>query len=125
MGKKKRKPKARGYVRPSRARSRSGWSIHELVELTGVPARTIRSYFTARVLPRSPFKGPGTPYQRSQLVALLAIRRWREEEELPLAEIRKRLLGMSVRELELASRQAHRDRTARRCARQPSSSATA
>jgi DNA-binding transcriptional MerR regulator len=96
----KRKPKARGYVRPSRARSRSGWSVRQLAELTGVPVRTIKSSVSARVLRRSPFKGPGTPYQRPQLLALLAIRQLREVEELSLAEIRKRLQGMSAKELE-------------------------
>jgi DNA-binding transcriptional MerR regulator len=79
---------------------KAGWSLAQLVQVAGVPARTIRLYLQERVLARPPFKGTATRYQRSHLLALLVIRRLRESENLSLAEIRKRLNGMSAKELE-------------------------
>src|SRR5450432_1399245 len=75
FGRKKRRPKRRGYVRPSRAKPKTGWTLGELAGLGGIAARTIRAYLRQGVLPRPPFMGSATRYQRRQLVWLLAIRR--------------------------------------------------
>jgi DNA-binding transcriptional MerR regulator len=99
MGRRKRR-KRRGYVRPSRASPKQGWSSRQLAQLSGTPLRTIRQYLQRGVLPRSPFKGSATRYQRRQLLALLAIRRLRATDRLSLAEIRKRLLALSESEVE-------------------------
>jgi DNA-binding transcriptional MerR regulator len=96
----RKKPQRRGYVRPSRAKPKVGWSVHELAQLTGVTVRTIREYLKTGVLPRSPFKGAATRYQRPQLLCLLAIRRLRATRRMPLPEIRKRVRAYSPRELE-------------------------
>jgi len=96
----KRKPKRRGYVRPSRAQPKTGWSLRQLANLSGVTARTIRLYMQRDVLPRPPFLGSATRYQRRQLLCLLAIRRLLVSEKLTLASIRTRLQALSAPELE-------------------------
>jgi hypothetical protein len=68
--------------------------------------RCIRLYLELRVLPRPPFKGSATRYQRGHLLALLAIRRLRAAERLELAAIRARLQGMSAKELEAFATQS-------------------
>ena len=100
MPRRKKKPKRRGYVRPSRAKPKAGWSLRELSALTGVAARSIRLYLQRELLPRPPFMASATRYHRSQLVWLLAIRRLRAAEKLTLAAIRTRLLALSAPELE-------------------------
>jgi len=101
----RRKPKRRGYVRPSRARTKVGWSLRELASLAGTSARAVRLYLQRELLPRPPFKGSATRYERRHLVRLLVIRRLRATERLALAEIRTRLRTLSDAELEsLAAR---------------------
>src|SRR5690349_2160228 len=85
----RKRPKP-GYVRPSRARAKTGWSLSELAALTGVAPRTLRLYLQRGVLPRPPFAGTATRYQRRELLWLLATRRLLETEKLSLAEIRAR-----------------------------------
>jgi len=67
--------------------------------LSGVAARTIRLYLQRAVLPRPPFMGSATQYQRRHLVHLLAIRRLRAEK-LTLAAIRTRLQALAAPDLE-------------------------
>lgn len=96
----RRKPKRRGYVRPSRAKPKTGWSLRQLSGLTGIAVRTIRLYLQRQVLPRPPFKASATRYERRELLYLLAIRRLRVTERLSLAAIRARLQTLSPPELE-------------------------
>jgi DNA-binding transcriptional MerR regulator len=95
-----KKPKRRGYVRRSRARPKVGWSLRELARLTGISPRTLRLYLQKQVLPRAPFSGSATRYQRRHLLSLLAIRRLRTREGLDLAAIRTRLAALPAPELE-------------------------
>ena len=99
MARRRRKPKRRGYVRPSRARKHPGWSLRELARLTEVSERTLRLYRERGVLPPSPFKGAATRYQRSHLLWVLGVRRGLQEG-LTLAQIRPRLQSMRAPELE-------------------------
>jgi DNA-binding transcriptional MerR regulator len=96
----RRRPKRRGYVRPSRATPKIGWSLRELAGLSGVAVRTIRMYLQRGVLPPPPFMGSATRYQRQHLVRLLAIRRLRVDEKLTLDAIRTRLAALSSEQLE-------------------------
>jgi DNA-binding transcriptional MerR regulator len=96
----RKKRRRRGYVRKSRATPQTGWTARELAQLSGISLRTLRMYLQRGVLPRSPFKGAATRYQRSQLLWLLAIRRLREQEHLELDAIRARLTALAPEELE-------------------------
>ena len=100
MPRRRKRPKRRGYVRPSRAKPKTGWSLRELAHLSGIPPRTIRLYLQRGVLPRPPFMGSATRYQPRHLVWLLAIRRLRTTERLTIATIRTRLQALSTPELE-------------------------
>jgi hypothetical protein len=88
----RKRPKRRGYVRPSRAKAKAGWTLHDLAAFSGTTVRTIRLYLQRGVLPRPRFMASATRYQRRHLVCLLAIRRLRATENLTLAAIRTRLL---------------------------------
>ena len=96
----KYKRKRPGYVRPSRAIAKQGWSLRELARLSGTTPRSIRSYLAKGVLPRSPFLGTATRYDRRQLLWLLALRRLRVAEQLSLAASASRLQALSPAELE-------------------------
>jgi hypothetical protein len=96
----KRKPKRRGYVRLSRAKSKAGWSLPQLGALVGLAPRSLRLYLRSRVLPPAGFKGSATRYQRPHLVRLVAARRLIATEKLSLAEIAKRFAKLSPTELE-------------------------
>lgn len=99
-GRRRKKPKRRGYVRPSRAKPKTGVTLAQLSGLSGVAVRTIRVYMRRGVLPRPPFKGSATRYHRREIMWLLAIRRLRDAEKLPLAAIRTRLQALPPLELE-------------------------
>lgn len=104
-GRRKKRRKRRGYVRPSRARPKTGWSLVQLAQLSGTSARTIRLYVQRDLIPRPPFAGSATRYQRRQLTWLCAVRRLRADEKLGLAAIRTRLHALAASELEaLATR---------------------
>ncbi len=94
------KRKRRGYVRPSRAKQKHGWSLRELSALSGISPRNVRAYLQRKLLPRAAFQASATRYDRRQLLWLLALRRLRESERLPLTRIRSRLEAMSPAELE-------------------------
>jgi DNA-binding transcriptional MerR regulator len=96
----KKRPKRPGYVRRSRAAPKTGWSLRELAALAGVSARTVRLYLHSEVLPRPPFKGSATRYQRRELLRLCAIRHLRSTEKLELKAIRARLNALTAPELE-------------------------
>src|SRR5687768_15865926 len=90
-GRRKRRPKRRGYVRPSRAAPKAGWSLRQLAQLGGIAPRTLRVYLQRGVLPRPPFRGSATRYERRQVLWLCAIRHLLGTERLTLAAIRTRL----------------------------------
>jgi DNA-binding transcriptional MerR regulator len=98
-GRRRRKPKRRGYVRRSRAQPKTGWTLRELGQLTGVTPRALRLYLQRRVLPAPPFKGSATRYQRKHALCVLAIQRWLTESQT-LAQIRPRLHALDPQELE-------------------------
>jgi hypothetical protein len=98
--KRKKRRKRRGYVRPSRAKAKTGWSRRELALLTGISLRTIRLYQQRRVLPSVPFRGSATRYQREHLLALLAIKRLRATQPGELDDTRARLAAFTPAELE-------------------------
>jgi DNA-binding transcriptional MerR regulator len=100
MRRQNKKRKRRGYVRPSRATPKSGWSLRVLAALSGVAKRTIQNYLQRNVMGRPRFMGPATRYQRAHLVSLLAIRRLRATEKLALDAIRTRLASFSELNLE-------------------------
>jgi DNA-binding transcriptional MerR regulator len=67
--------------------------LNELCERTGVTPRTVRYYIQQGLLPSPGQSGPGAKYDRGHLSRLLLIRRL-QQDHLPLAEIRKRLVHL-------------------------------
>src|SRR6188474_3245751 len=81
------------------------YTLTELSSLAGVTPRTIRYYLAQGLLPAVGQSGPGAKYDDRHLARLRLIRRL-QAEHLPLAEIRRRLDGLSegdIRELAGAS----------------------
>jgi DNA-binding transcriptional MerR regulator len=77
------------------------YSLTELADLAGVTPRTVRYYLAQGLLPAVGQSGPGAKYDDRHLARLRLIRRL-QAEHLPLAEIRRRLDGLSegdIREL--------------------------
>ncbi|MFO1538889.1 MAG: MerR family transcriptional regulator [Chloroflexota bacterium] len=68
-------------------------SINELSALSGLSVRTIRFYQSQGLVATVGREGPGTRYPEATLARLKLIVRMKREH-LPLAEIRKRLLGL-------------------------------
>jgi len=60
----------------------------------------LRLYLERGVVPRPPFLGSATRYERRQLLSLTAARRLRTTERLELDQIRTRLNAMTAPELE-------------------------
>jgi hypothetical protein len=96
----KKKPKRRGYVRPSRAKPKTGWTLRELAGLVRIAPRTLRLYLKSGVVPVPPFKGAATRYQRPHLLRLVAARRLMATQKQSLASVYKRLQALSAAELE-------------------------
>ncbi len=74
------------------------YSLTELADLGGVTPRTVRYYLAQGLLPAVGASGPGSKYDATHLARLRLIRRL-QAEHLPLAEIRRRLDGLDVREI--------------------------
>src|SRR3954465_3010081 len=70
------------------------YSLTELADLAGVTPRTVRYYLAQGLLPAVGQTGPGNKYGEAHLARLRLIRRL-QAEPLPLAEIRRRLEGLS------------------------------
>ncbi len=85
----------RGRRRPKRPLPTEGWLLPELADLAGIKPRLIHYYLGLDLLPRPRFRGTATRYTRDHLLALLAIRRLRQEEGLGLREIKRRLATIS------------------------------
>jgi DNA-binding transcriptional MerR regulator len=86
--------------RPKTPAPTTGWVISELSQITGMSVRRLRDYVARDLITPLERRGTATRYQREQLVRLVAIKRLRAEEELDLAEIKRRIDGMGERELE-------------------------
>ena len=69
-------------------------TLAEISALADVPTRTIRYYLAQGLLPGPGREGPGTRYPVSVLHRLRLLRKL-QRDHLPLAEIRKRLAGLS------------------------------
>jgi DNA-binding transcriptional MerR regulator len=67
--------------------------LTELCERTGVTPRTVRYYIQQGLLPSPGQSGPGAKYDQGHLSRLFLIRRL-QQDHLPLAEIRKRLVHL-------------------------------
>lgn len=78
------------------------YSLTELADLGGVTPRTIRYYLAQGLLPAVGQSGPGSKYDKRHLARLRLIRRL-QGEHLPLAEIRRRLEGLSEAEIRALS----------------------
>ena len=83
--------------------------LAELTARAGVSARTVRYYIQQGLLPAPESRGPGAHYTAEHLDRLLLIRRL-QREHLPLAEIRRRLAGLSAEDIRrLAAEPAERE----------------
>ena len=78
------------------------YSLSELADLAGVTPRTVRYYLAQGLLPSVGQSGPGSKYGANHLLRLRLIRRL-QVEHLPLAEIRRRLEGLSDADIEALS----------------------
>jgi DNA-binding transcriptional MerR regulator len=75
------------------------YTIGELADLADVTPRTVRYYVAQGLLSSPAGAGPGARYDEDHLRRLRLIRRL-QSEHLPLAEIRRRLEGMTPDEIE-------------------------
>ncbi|HEX6868007.1 MAG TPA: MerR family transcriptional regulator [Candidatus Limnocylindrales bacterium] len=75
------------------------YSLTELADLASVTPRTVRYYLAQGLLPAVGQSGPGSKYGDGHLARLRLIRRL-QAEHLPLAEIRRRLVGLSDADIE-------------------------
>ncbi|MCC6178761.1 MAG: MerR family transcriptional regulator [Chloroflexi bacterium] len=74
------------------------YSVKELADRTGVTPRTVYYYVSEGLLPPPEGGGPASTYGVEHLARLELIRRLKDEF-LPLAEIRRRLEGLSTGEI--------------------------
>jgi DNA-binding transcriptional MerR regulator len=72
--------------------------IGDLVEQSGVAARTIREYIRLELLPRPKGVGPAALYQREHLLRLWVIVAWKKEGKLP-RDMKSALGAMTAREM--------------------------
>ena len=70
------------------------YSLSQLAALAGVSPRTVRFYVAQGLLRGPEAAGPATRYEEGHLARLRLIRRL-QSQHLPLAEIRRRLEGLS------------------------------
>jgi hypothetical protein len=105
---KKRKEQQRrtGYVRPSRAKPKTGWTLAELARMTAMRERMLKRWLQMDIVPRPPFHGVATRYGRQQLVWALAVRRMQAMYPAPLSKIKQRLIAMSGEQVEAIAREA-------------------
>ncbi len=105
---KKRKEQQRrtGYVRPSRAKPKTGWTLVELARMTALRERLLKRWLEMEIVPRPPFRGVATRYGRQQLVWVLAVRRMQAMDPAPLSTIKERLIAISGEQVEALAREA-------------------
>jgi DNA-binding transcriptional MerR regulator len=88
--------KRTGYVRPSRAKPKTGWTLGDLAAITGMKKGVLKRWLERGIVPRPPFRGVATRYERQQLVWVLAVRRLQAKDQVPLPKIKERLTAMSA-----------------------------
>jgi DNA-binding transcriptional MerR regulator len=92
-------PPPRGSAaRPAVAPDPYRYTIADLEEKTGLPARTIRYYIGKGLLPPAHGRGPSATYDLGHLLRLRAIGLLKAQR-LPLEEIRDRLGGLGDQDL--------------------------
>jgi len=74
------------------------YRIKELAEALGVSRRTIHYYLARGLLPPSEGSGLGTSYTEEHYYRILLIKKW-QKAFYPLEEIRKRLNGLTLKEV--------------------------
>jgi len=82
------------------------YSIEQLAKLTGFTRRNIRSYVQQGLIDSPGSVGRNARYGRKHLMRLQAIRTLREAHNLPLADIRARMLFADPQEVEDLAAQA-------------------
>jgi DNA-binding transcriptional MerR regulator len=75
------------------------YSLHNLAQLTGIEARTIRSYIQLGLLPGPEGAGRGSYYGPPHLERLQAILVLKTQDNLSLADIRRRFLTATADEI--------------------------
>lgn len=85
---------------PPAVPERYRYSMQELEEQTGISARTIRYYVAKGLLAPAYGRGPTATYDLGHLLRLRLIRRLKDGERLPLAEIQARLAQLSDDDIE-------------------------
>jgi DNA-binding transcriptional MerR regulator len=78
--------------------ARDTYTVKELADRAGVSTRTVYYYVSEGLLPPPEGGGPATTYSDDHLARLRLIRRLKDEY-LPLAEIRRRVAGLSPDEV--------------------------
>jgi hypothetical protein len=104
--KRKQRQLRTGYVRPSRAKPKTGWTLAELAQMTAMRERLLKRWLEMEIVPRPPFRGVATRYGRQQLVWALAVRRLQTIDRAPLPKIKDRLSAMSGERVEAIAREA-------------------
>ncbi len=79
--------------------SEATYSFDELVERTGLPSRTARSYFEQKLVRGPESRGRYARYGQYHLARLLAIKALKEQQGLSTEEIRQALMRMSDEEV--------------------------
>jgi DNA-binding transcriptional MerR regulator len=79
---------------------REGFLVRDLARLAGVAVPTLKRYVKYGLLAPVPFYGTATRYPRDYLVRVLALRYWRAAGSKTLAELRRRLDGVTWAEME-------------------------
>jgi hypothetical protein len=102
----KAQQKRTGYVRPSRAKAKAGWTLVELSQITGMKQPMLKRWLDTGIVPRPPFQGPATRYGREQLVWVLAVQRLQAKDQVQLPKIKKRLSAMPATQVEALAREA-------------------
>jgi DNA-binding transcriptional MerR regulator len=92
-------PRPGRSVQPPEPPERYRYSIQELEEETGIPARTIRYYITRGLLAPAYGRGPSARYDLGHLLRLRLIEQLKEQR-LSLEEIRERLGELSDADVE-------------------------
>ena len=95
-----------GYVRPSRAKPKTGWTLAELAQITETRERLLKRWLEVEIVPRPPFRGVATRYGRQQVVWVLAVRRMLATDPAPLTKIKERLSAMPGARVEAMAREA-------------------
>jgi len=73
--------------------------------MTATRERLLKRWLEMGIVPRPPFRGVATRYERQQLVWVLAVRRLQAMDPVPLPTIKQRLTAMSGERVEALARE--------------------